>query len=96
MCVMSATGDVWTEQLPQQYPWIKPGVTSEPWTSFPKVDVEELARLRKDMLKMRGELIKAKAKDLAEGNEDCTHAEKVALLKEIAELVNVDLSEVFG
>ena len=60
------------------------------------INHEELIALRKEVQEMKELLIKAKLYDEATNQPHCEQEEKVALLKKIAELVGVDLSEVFG
>lgn len=90
MCVVSYVGDVYTEKIPWQYPWLQPDV----WPA-PTVTREELDDLRKTVEQMREELREAKKQDEAEGNADCEMAEKVELLRRVAELVGVSLEDVF-
>lgn len=72
----------WSVQLPQV---IQPGPSQA-----------EFDALRREVADLKELLLKAKAYDAATGQPDCEMAEKVALLKKVAEFVGVDLREVFG
>lgn len=56
---------------------------------------EDMDRLRLEVLEMREFLIKAKAYDESTGQADCEREDKVKVLRQVAALVGVDLSEVF-
>ena len=91
MCAVSMIADhytdkwrkqAWPVQLPQV---IQPGPSQA-----------EFDALRREVADLKELLLKAKAHDAATGQPDCEMAEKVALLKTIAEFVGVDLRDVFG
>ena len=89
MCVVSSVGDRYTSDFPQLWP-------QQPWKqSQPEISRSEFEELKRQVEEMRRELIDAKRQDEAEGNPDCEMEDKVALLKEIAKVVGVDLSEVW-
>ncbi|VDM11381.1 unnamed protein product [Wuchereria bancrofti] len=73
------------------HPPIQPDFWSIPWAT--KQEFEQLKKEVEDMKKL---LIRAKEYDEKTGQPDCEMEEKVALLKKVAELVGVDLSEIFG
>lgn len=84
------------------YPRSPPAPMSPPQIAFPEVSKQdfdklkkEVAALKKDVERMKKELEAAKKQDEAEGNPDCEMEEKVALLKKVAELVGVDLSDIW-
>lgn len=56
---------------------------------------EEFNELKKSVEELKLQLIAAKKIDVANNEPDCTHEEKVALLKAVAKAVGVDLSEIF-
>lgn len=100
MCVVSNVGDDYSRRrLPDVWPtqWPPfPTPSSPPLPLLPKyVKVEEFERLRAEVEQMRRDLEAAKRQDIAEGNPDCEMDDKVKIVKEIARLVGVDLSEVF-
>ena len=99
MCVVSNIGDQYGRTLPNQFPWINnppKDWTTQTYVYTPGPTRAEFDELKKVVEQMRLDLIAAKAQDIAEGNPDCEMEEKVALLKRVADLVGVDLSEVFG
>jgi hypothetical protein len=102
MCSVSAIGGEWTKLVPQTYPWITPYVPPSAPTiqpaitySFPEVSREEFDRLKNEVEELRTLLQAAKKFDEATGQPDCEVEEKVALIKRVAELVGVDMGDVF-
>lgn len=96
MCTVSMVGDDWNKRFPERYPTVWPnGIPSIDFTP-PAVTREEFDQLKRDVEQMKKELEAAKAQDIADGSPDCEMEEKVALLKKVAELVGVDLEEIFG
>lgn len=57
---------------------------------------KEFEALRKEIEELKKLLLAAKAFDEATGQPDCEMDEKVALIRQIADLVGVDVDEVFG
>lgn len=96
MCVVSMIGDHYGERLPQKYPWIGPIQTTGTNVYPLPPSREEFEDLRRDVQELKELLIKAKLYDEAHDEPDCEMEHKVELLKKIAELVGVDLDEVFG
>lgn len=100
MCIVSNIGDGWGRSFPDRYPWAYP---QQP-TVTPNVVVEQLLppsraefdRLKAEVEQLRALLLQGKAFDEATGQPDCHNDEKVALIRKIAELVGVDMSDVFG
>ena len=64
--------------------------------TIPPVSREAFDALKRDVEEMRALLLRAKVYDARNGEPDCHMDDKVALLKRVAEMVGVDLSEVFG
>lgn len=104
MCVVSFIGDHYSDKW-KKYPYVSPPPTIPDTTIVPNssqiiftvgVSREEFEALKKEVQEMKELLIKAKEYDRANNEPDCEMDEKVALLKKIAELVGVDLTEVFG
>lgn len=98
MCVVSNVGDYYGRTIPNRYPdWFPPQQTYPilPVTP-PSVSQEEFDALKKEVEKMKKLIKKAKAIDEATEQPNCEKADKVAMLKRLAELVGVDLGEVFG
>jgi hypothetical protein len=102
MCVVSAVSE------PFKYPNSWPNwPTAVPFPSSPfkpmeieksfeqKVTREEFEALRAQVEDLKILLEKAKDQDIREGNPDCEMEDKVFVIKKIAELVGVDLGDVF-
>lgn len=94
MCTVSMIGDHYREHFPQQYPWIQTTGTNINLSNAPTR--EEFEALRRAVEDMKSLLIRAKIYDEENGEPDCEMEEKVEMLKRIAEMVGVDLYEVFG
>lgn len=107
MCAVSAIGDYarrgWEEDWTKKYPSLpdpfqQPSLPDFPTLSFPTLDTVtrgEFEALKAEVLRVK-ELLEAAAKFDAENNEPhCEVDDKVALLKKVAKLVGVDLSEIF-
>jgi hypothetical protein len=90
MCVVSNIGDYAKDNIPLQHPWV---ITT---TTGAEVSRSEFEALKAEMLELKELLKAAKKFDEATGQPDCELDEKVAMLKKFAELVGVDLSEIFG
>ncbi len=99
----------WTKTHPWIQPWVVPTTPINPtpiqpiqWppaqTGFPPPTVsrEEFEVLKKQVQEMHEILKVAKEYDDRTDQHECEQEEKVALLKRIAELVGVDLKDVFG
>lgn len=101
MCTVSNLGDGWTKDVPQRYPWVYPNATpNQPSGTTtinftPQVSRDEFLALKREVEELRKLLLAAKAFDEATGQPDCEVDEKVELIKKIAEIVGVDLGDVF-
>jgi DNA-binding XRE family transcriptional regulator len=99
MCAVSAVGDKWSDRFRAApvRPWEDALMQiPENGTSFRLGQLEtQMKMLRAEVETMKTQLAAAKAQDIAEGNPDCEMEEKVELLKKIADLVGVDLGDVF-
>lgn len=84
MCVVSMIGDQWRGNFPTMYP------------TFPEVSKLEFEALKKEVQELKKLLIAAKQFDEVTGQKDCEMEDKIKFIKEIADAVGVDLSEVFG
>ncbi len=103
MCTVSMIGDHYNQTLPHQYPWTQGagqtpgGMGSGSTITFTSSPTHaEFEALKKEVENMKALLIKAKIYDEVNNQKDCEMEEKVKLLKDIAKLVGVDLTEVFG
>lgn len=88
MCAVSAIGDYW-QRSPNVQPYVSPAYKPEYATKV------ELAVLRQEVLQLRSLLLAAKRFDEATGQPHCETDDKVALIKRLAEMVGVDMGEVF-
>lgn len=91
MCTVSMLGDEWSRRVPPQYPWAVPGYQFQ--TGPTRAEFEAL---KAEVVELKKLLLAAKEYDAKTGQPDCEDEDKVALLKRIAELVGIDLAEVFG
>jgi hypothetical protein len=99
MCTVSFVGDDWSRRYPIQEPWVVP-YTTPPYSPNVIIDVNPPTRQELDKLKAELEALKkllkaAKLYDEETGQKDCEVEEKVALIKRLAELVDVDLEDLF-
>jgi hypothetical protein len=62
----------------------------------PVVTKEEFDALRREMEELKELLLAAKRFDEATGQPDCEMDEKIELIRRVAEVVGVDVDEVFG
>jgi hypothetical protein len=62
----------------------------------PDVTREEFDALKREVEEMKKKLIEAKLYDIATNQPDCEMESKVKILKEIAKLFDIDLTEIFG
>lgn len=92
MCAVSMVGDYWKDKLPERHPWIFPNSPIVPFNAPTK---EEFEALKKEVEHLKELLKAAKIYDEQTNQPDCEMDEKVALIKKIAELVGVDMKEIF-
>lgn len=98
MCAVSMVGDYFSETIPRKYPFVVPDGSQQYqfYPVYPVPSKEEFDALKKDVADMKNLLLRAKAYDEETGQKDCEKAEKVAMLRDIAKAVGIDLDEVFG
>ena len=94
MCTMSMVGDYWMRETPLRFPQTFPGTGISPTVTG--VSRQEFDALKRDVEELKALLVAAKRYDEATGQRDCETDEKVALIKRVAEMVGVDLGDVFG
>ena len=95
MCTVSNVGDGWARRSKKVYPWVYPPTT--PYDPNPSsVSKEEFDKLKKEVEGLKELLKAAKKFDEETGQPDCEMDEKVELIKKVAELVGVDMKEVFS
>jgi hypothetical protein len=93
MCAVSFIGDHYSDKW---QPLVNPPQPSTTTVSFfPVVTREEFEALRRDVLEMKALLKRAKKYDEDNGEPNCEMADKIAVLRKVAELVGVDLDDVF-
>ena len=95
MCTLSYVGDWWRDTAPVQYPNVFPQGGSSITIAMPPTR-EEFDALKRDVEALHQLLLAAKGYDEATGQPDCETDEKVALIKAVAEMMGVDMSDVFG
>jgi hypothetical protein len=89
MCVMSVVEDYFNRRTIESYPWATILNHDAPTK-------QEFEALKKEVKELKKLLIAAKKFDKKTGQPDCDMADKAALIKKIAELVGVDLSDVLA
>lgn len=90
MCTVSFVGQHYDDQW---RPQINPFTTATTWVL--NITREEFEALKRDVAEMKELLIAAKRIDEKTGQPDCEMADKVDLLRRVAEAVGVDLEDVF-
>lgn len=98
MCVVSAIFDDWNRGVPGRFPDTFPSTgTGTSGIIYPdEVSREEFDALRKEVEELKILVLAAKRFDESTDQPDCEMDEKIALLRQIAEMVGVDVDEVFG
>lgn len=104
MCSVSMVSDhfmdIWPQKYPDTFPISPTSVPNVPpvvkWPQqVDQISREEFDDLRKDVEEMKLLLQRAKEYDERNNEPHCEMEEKVALIKKVAELVGVDLGDVF-
>lgn len=90
-------GDHYNDKWREQYPWTQPQVGTDSTVNIYPASItrEEFDELKRDVAEMKELLKRAKIYDEEHGEPDCQKDEKIALLKKIAELVGIDMEDVF-
>ncbi len=104
MCTVSMVGDDIRDRWSRRYPWIERSPQHPEWPNVPlapnsapqEVSKQEFDALKREVEDLKALLARAKKYDEDNGEPDCEMDEKVALIKKVADLVGVDLSEIFG
>lgn len=100
MCVVSYVGDYFRDTMPQKPYWPAVAPVVNPPATVPVVITnitrEEFDALKRDVEEFKLLLKAAKRFDEKTGQPDCETESKIALIKSLADLVGVDMSEVFG
>lgn len=107
MCTVSMIGDDWRGRLPNAHPWVIPYVEpkrpieSDPFEKYKVFNTprgptqEEFDALKREVEALKDLLKAAKLYDEKTGQKDCEMDEKIALIKKVADMVGVDLKDVF-
>lgn len=99
MCTVSVVGDFYADRwkwVPQYPPVVVPNVYPPQQHFTLGVSRAEFDALKREVAEMKELLIAAKRIDEVTGQPDCEMAEKLAVLRRVAELVGVDLDDVLG
>jgi hypothetical protein len=98
MCLISVVGAEFSKTVPARHPWAidpnRPLSTRTPTLLPPSR--EEFDALKLEMTQLRELLLAAKKFDEQTGQPDCEMEEKVTLIKRLADIVGVDLKDVFS
>ena len=96
MCMVSVVGEYFGQQLLTKEYWshINPNVLQQ--FPQPQITRAEFDALKQDIEELKKMLVAAKSYDEATNQPDCEMESKVALIKKLAEIVGVDLGDVFG
>lgn len=91
MCVVSMVGDFAKDRWPKQYPWTVVTLPSgESW--LPKeVNRAEFEALKREVEMLKELLERAKVYDQVNNEPNCEMADKIELLKRVANLVGVEI-----
>lgn len=93
MCVVSMVMDYWKDDFNRKYP---SGIIPTSINPFPfAVSREEFEEIKKELQELKKLILAAKKYDEATNQPDCEQDSKIELVKKIAELVGVDMNEVF-
>lgn len=99
MCATSAVFDYWRETHPYPPTIAQPYTVTYPIPGQQEKEVNDLksevGRLRKELLELRKLLLAAKKFDEETGQPDCEMDEKVDFVRKFADMVGVDMSDVF-
>lgn len=97
MCVVSYVGDYWKDDFEDKWPNIYEKIITEP--SPNTIDMnqfatkEDIAAIRREIEELK-KLLKAAIKyDEATNQPHCEMEDKIDLIKKVAEMVGVDLSD---
>ncbi len=101
MCTVSMVGDDIRDRWSRRYPWIEESPLRPEWPfspapSPPEVYKQEFEALKREVEDLKALLKRAKKYDEDNGEPDCEVDEKVEIIKRVADIVGVDLSEIFG
>ena len=90
MCSVSMVTDDWHKK---QWPNIFPD--TYPWNDASPISREEFNQLKAELENLKEELKKARQKDIEDEAPLCVHKVSVDLVKQLAEILGVNLEDVF-
>jgi hypothetical protein len=94
MCVVSAIGDYYRrDTLPNIIPNYTPGTTGAQVVQF--ATKQDLIRIEQSLIELKSLLLQAIKYDKMMNEPHCEHEDKVRLIKELADAVGVDMTDVF-
>lgn len=97
MCVVSMVIDQFEKDFrkhPWYEPWKGPQINPTPTQlQLPLVTKQEFEELRKEVQELKELLKAAKKYDEATNQKDCEQKQKVAFLKQLAEFLGVDITD---
>ena len=105
MCTVSMVGDDFSKQWPSNpnnpfkdtsWPFDNPQPLKPNVVVIGGVSQEQFDALKKEVEALKELLKAAKIYDEATGQKDCEMDDKVALIKRLAEIVGVDLGDIFS
>lgn len=99
MCTVSMIGDHYADKwrpVPQNPPYQPTVIPTSPIYLPPPITREEFDALKRDVEEMKLLLKRAKQYDADHGEPDCEMDEKLVILRRVAEMVGVDLTDVLG
>ena len=91
MCTVSMIGDGWRQQFPERWP----NYPLQQLPAIPEISRIEFDALKKEMEELKKLLEAAKKFDDATGQPNCEMEDKVALIKNIARAVGVNMDDIF-
>ena len=93
MCSVSMVADAYRHNVfPNMFPNVSP-INNGIYSPISRPEFEEL---KTTVLQMKKDLEEARKQYIADGNPDCEQEDKVAIIKQIAKMVGVDLGDVFN
>lgn len=97
MCVVSMVGEHYTDKWKRLYEPYQQPINENKWEKLLQIppSKKEFDELKKEVEEMKLLLLRAKLYDEKNNEPECEIDEKVRILKAVAKLFDVDLSEIF-
>lgn len=97
MCVVSMVGQHYTDKWERLYAPYQQPINENTWEKLLQIppSKKEFDELKKEVEEMKLLLLRAKLYDEKNNEPECEIDEKVRILKAVAKLFDVDLSEIF-